>query len=270
MGRLYCVFATAVFLAGVALAPGLAGAGEIDEIRQRFHENVGKNLAKIKDMAAVEDVSTRLPGGKTLRQRVKLFTKGPMIRYEVQAYLRGGAVLKFLTIFNGEQAWTITPAGKLVEIGQDTHGGARPDPVLKYIGLSLGPDSKIVGKKRFEGKPVVIVDNGAGQTLWLDETAAIPLKMEALSPVGSKAEWIFHNFKRVNQVADIPHEVKFIADGAVFYHHVMLVALNAGLADSLFDPFALADAQPEPTTPISPEPNPGAPVPPTIPPHMGN
>ncbi|MDH5511367.1 MAG: hypothetical protein OEZ32_13585 [Nitrospinota bacterium] len=270
MGRLYCVFSAAMILAGVTMAPGLAGAAEIDEIRRQFHENVGRELANIKDMAAVEEISTRLPGGKTLRQRVKLFTKGSMIRYEAEAALPSGEIIRFLSIFNGEGAWTITPDGKKVEISKDTHGSVRPDPVLKYIELSLGPDSKVVGKEKYEGKHAVIVDNGAGQTLWLEEKSMVPLKLEAPGQIGSRGEWIFQNFKRVSQVADIPHEIKYVAEDVVFYHHVMLVAINAGLEDSLFDPDGLSDIKPESATPMSPAPMPDSPVPQIILPHPGN
>jgi len=244
MGRSYSAFFTAVFLAALMAPPVWAQTGEIDTIRARFHEKVGKDLAAIKDMAAVEDIATRLPAGKTLRQRVKIFYSGPRVRYEVEAALPNGEILRFLTIHTEDKAWTITPTGKKAEVDPGAHGSVRPDPIVQYIQLSLGPYSRILSRETFEGKPAVVVDNAMGQTIWLEEESMIPLKMVALNEIGSRGEWIFHNFKRISQVADIPHQVKFTADGAVFHHSVVLLVLNAGLEDSLFDPDIHTDTKP--------------------------
>ena len=219
-----------------AISPARADAMNIDQIRSQFQQKTGASLAVIHEMALVQDVSTRLPIGKTLRQRVRVFTKGPMIRYEVEAPLANGSILQFLTIFDGQEAWTITPSGSKVSIDPDTHGGVRPDPLVKYINLSLGPKSTMKGEELFEGRPVVVVDNGEGMTIWLEQETMLPLQIKANSPSGGEVTWIFHNFRMVNNIAIIPHEIKFSSDDAVFYHHVGLVGLNTGLSDDLFDP----------------------------------
>ncbi|MDH4185098.1 MAG: hypothetical protein OEV92_12800, partial [Nitrospinota bacterium] len=138
-------------------------AQDIDAVRKDFDRTTGAALAQVQDMAAVEDVTSRLPGNRTLRQTVKLFAKNGKIRQEVEAIMKNGSRIKFLTIMADDEMWTLTPNGKMVKMEMAAHGGMRPDPLMKYLSISIKPGAKMAGKETWEGKDALVVDNGDGE-----------------------------------------------------------------------------------------------------------
>ena len=237
-----------VLIRVLALALALAGATaaqaqDMESLRRDFTEKNALTISGIHDLAAVEEVSTRLPDRRTLRQTALMFIKGDKKRFEVAAPTKQDGMLRFLIIQSGGKMWNITPDGKKVEINPSTHGGLRPDPIITYLTVTLHPQATIARKADFEGKEAIVIQNGpGGEMVWLESGSLNVLKIESTGPMGGTAEWTFRDFKKAGGLLSLPREIIMRIEGIAFYHTIGLLEINAGLDDALFDPDVAAGA----------------------------
>lgn len=206
------------------------------QLNKMLQERISKFDEVVKDLI-MEVETTLLREGKEVGWSTsKVFRKANKVRIETTMKgIRGDKSLSSTMVYDGEDAWVITPTGRAIKIEDILKEQIDP---ARFIPAG----AKVLGEEKIDNRNCYVVEYTEfrmAYKLWIDKSRLIPLKME----IGPKGEEdipptiiLFKDYRKVKGIWGLPFEtiVESSPDTIAIYR-IKRLKVNKGVDEALFD-----------------------------------
>jgi outer membrane lipoprotein-sorting protein len=209
---------------------------------QKALDKCARQHTEIRDMTIIQEITIPAPDG-TLNAEQKSYEKGEMSRMEMTMKPPAGADTSGMppsmgtitTISDGKSTWLISPMTGKQEVPEKGDPSSANCWGLKF------EQAKVTGSETIDGRECWIVESGKPDSItdryWLDKAKYDVLKGESKDQEGHILRWSLSDFRPILGAFEYPYKMDVLSgDTVVASMTVSSVAVNTGLADSLFDP----------------------------------
>lgn len=210
-------------------------AGIIEKVKEKYHD-FDKD---VNNMIITMTITSSSPAGKSVIAR-KIYKRGDMVRTDSDIISSTPTTTdtKSVLIYDGKNAWEITPAGK-----QKLPEEAKAQFQSEHNWWDkLSERAKIIGEEKVNGKDAYVIEITPQEKteqparIWLDKTNLVMLQAENKTPDGRTLKWMFSSFTAVKRW-EMPEKTQMYMDGVlVSTSDIKSIKIDQEIPDSLFDP----------------------------------
>jgi len=224
--------------------PSSAFAEDQSAVLEKVKEKYRDFDKEVNNMVIEMTITSTAPGGgqeKTVMKRTT-YKKGDKVRMDSDLVSSNPPTsdTKSVLIYDGKDAWEITPAGKQ-KLPEEAKAQFQSE---RNWWDKLSERAKVLGEEKVNGKDAYVIeitpsatDKGAQPAkIWLDKTELVMLQAESKTPDGKTLKWTFSGFKPVKRW-EMPEETQMYMDGELLSTSVIKsIKIDQDIPESLFDP----------------------------------
>jgi outer membrane lipoprotein-sorting protein len=219
----------------MVMVPGYLCAITSEELSKLLKDRATQFDNTIQDLVMEVETILLKDGKEVGRSRSKVFRKGDKVRIESTMETPHEEGILSTMVYDGENAWILTPMGKAIKIEDIPKEQIDPTRFIPQ-------DARILGEERIDDQVCYVVEYTEfrmAYKLWIERSRLIPLRME-IAPEGEEdippTIISFKDYRKVEGLWGLPY--KTIVESSPHtkaISYIKRLEVNKGVDEALFE-----------------------------------